>query len=339
MKVLVLGASGAMGSVAVSLLVRGPEPVELTLAARGAAGVDQIAGAWSRAGIPVRALPLDVTGADVARDFAGHDVILSCAGPAFETEEAGLRAALDAKVPYVSLCDDHDTFLAARALDAAAKSAGVPAVIGCGLSPGITNFLYVLAAAELDEVQDSTVAVAGAISDAMGPAALRQLQSSPGDTPRPVYFPEPVGWVETFRRPQPEAASLPGSVEIRTGLTERGAMDVVRATSAAGPKWAGLSRRLAPAARLLPPRGPAWSAARVDVRGSRSGTAAAVILGVVDRLANLAAGTVVRAALAAGEGRIQPGVHAAHEALGAPETLASLARGGVRIARLEPEPV
>lgn len=338
MKVFLLGATGRMGRSTAALLVRRSVASSLTLAARGAPLLERMAAEWRASGVPIRYEVVDVTRTG-ATAMMEHDVVVCCAGPAFDTETGALDAAIAAGVPYVSLCDDHGAFVAARARAGAARKAGVAAIIGCGLSPGLTNLLYAHAAQRLDTVRDAAIAVAGAVADGKGPAALRQLQVASAGPPIPVYFPEPVGWVETFRRRQPEAAALRVPTEVRSGLTEKGAMDLLRATAPAARAWTGLAARLAPAARMLPPRGPVWSAARVDVHGMQAGVPTTITFGVVDHLANLAAPTLIDAAGALARGDVEPGIHAAHEVLDAPAILTHLIRDGVRLARLEPEPV
>jgi hypothetical protein len=74
--------------------------------------------------------------------------------------------------------------------------------------------------------------------------------------------------------------------------------------------------------------------------GTRDGRAETVTLGLVDHLSNLVPLMSVTSALELGAKKVvEPGVHAPEDLFDARAMLGSLARRGVRVARLEPEPV
>jgi saccharopine dehydrogenase-like NADP-dependent oxidoreductase len=296
---------------------------------------------------------------------------VSCAGPAYLLEAPSVEGAIEAGIPYVSLCDDHLATAESVAFDQAARDRGVTVVSGCGLSPGITNLLVAFAATELDEVSEIDIAVATSSAEAEGRASAlhmlfqmtadapvlsdrRQTTDKPGGAAHLVYFPEPVGWVETFRCGHPEILTLPRgfpdlqSLQFHIGLTEKVAMDVVRASALVGfgkneyarRLWSRVTGPARPMIAALPPRGPGWTAARVDVWGTRDGRRTAVSLACVDRLLNLASTPLVLVALELGAGRVvAPGVRAPDEVLDPKSILRALGRRGIRIARLEPQPV
>ncbi|MFN3591658.1 MAG: hypothetical protein ACK4TG_05680, partial [Thermaurantiacus sp.] len=72
-----------------------------------------------------------------------------------------VRAAIEAGVPYVSLCDDYDAAQAVLELDLLAKEKGVTVITGLGWTPGLSNVLARRAADQLDEVDEIHVAWAG----------------------------------------------------------------------------------------------------------------------------------------------------------------------------------
>ncbi|MGH2735927.1 MAG: saccharopine dehydrogenase family protein [Actinomycetota bacterium] len=368
MRALVLGATGTLGRRASGELARSEDVAGLVLSARDHGRVARLASMLGGDDGRVRPAVVDVTDASQVAAAAGQvDVVVNCAGPAYELEFQAASAVVDAGTPYVSLCDDAEPVDRLRSLDERARSAGVTVVPGCGLSPGITNFLVALAAEEIDEVTEIDIAVASSSMDASGPAAElhflysftrpaiavvdheRVLEPSPG-TPRLVYFPEPVGWGETFGCSHPEPITLeadwPGlrTLRFRMGLTERAVMDATRALVAS--RLAGthrgrhrllrLSRPAKPLLQSLPPRGPSWSAARVDVRGTQDNRHTAVSLGVVDHLQNLAPLPLALAAVELGTGRtVQPGVHAPEQVFAVKPLLRELTRRGIRIGRLQ----
>lgn len=366
MKALVVGATGAVGRKVSAELAQAPEITQLVLAAREESAADRLAAILGRE--RVASTRVDVTDTagflGAARDV---DVVVGCAGPFYLFETDAVRTAIDAGTHYVSLCDDHVVTERVLALGSAARDAGVTVVSGAGMSPGLTNLLVTLAASELDDIEEIDIAVAASSADTPGPATtlhfLAQMavpapaisdhapeEVPAGTVPKLVYFPEPVGWVETFRSGHPEVATLPGtfpelrSLRFRIGLTERAAMDVVRASAVARflatekqrRLWLRLAEPLRPALEAVPPRGAAWTAARVDVRGHSGSTSATVSLAVVDHLTNLAAVPLAYAALTVGSGQCAPGVLSPEVAFDTKDFLKKVGERGVRIARLDP---
>lgn len=366
MKALVLGATGAVGRRVSAELAQSPEMAELVLSARDESAADRLAAVLGRE--RVTAARLDVTDTSGFLDAAREvDVVVGCAGPFYLFETDAVRTAIDAGTHYVSLCDDHVVVDRVLALGSAARDAGVTIVSGIGMSPGLTNLLVALAASELDVVEEIDIAVAASSADTPGPATtlhfLAQMATPApaisdhapeevpaGTVPKLVYFPEPVGWVETFRSGHPEVGTLPGtypelrSLRFRIGLTERAAMDVVRASAVARllatekqrRLWLRLADPLRPALEAVPPRGAPWTAARVDVRGHSGSTPATVSLAVVDHLANLAAVPLAYAALEVGAGHLPPGVLSPEVAFDTKDFLKKVGERGIRIARLDP---
>jgi lysine 6-dehydrogenase len=371
MRVLLLGATGVAGRRAASELVRSERADAVTFAATTTSKVENLAAFLGGRNGRVSARTVDATDPRVMTAAAGdHDVVASCAGPAYDTEAHVVRACIDAGTPYVSLCDDHASAAAAFALGKRAEEAGVTIVSGCGLSPGITNLLVALAADGLDGVEEIEIAVAYSLTDSGGGSLLSQLLHGLGDSdapyvseyrrvagragelPRPVYFPEPVGWVETFTSGHPEGITAPRvysdlrAMRFRLGVTERAVMDLLRATTAMQgdrsdrheARWERFTRAAVPVLRALPPRGASWSAARVDVRGTREGRPEGAALGVVDHIMNLASLPLVHAALEIGSGSVtRPGVHSIEEVFDAKPFLGALGRRGLRAARLTSE--
>jgi saccharopine dehydrogenase-like NADP-dependent oxidoreductase len=365
MKVLLLGATGAVGRRAAGELARAEAVTHLVVSARNATTLERVVRHLGGADRGVFHLELDLARANALAE-AGHgfDVIVSCAGPTHLFEEANVAAAIGAGTSYVSLCDDAQAVQRILASTDRAVEMGATVVTGCGLSPGLTNFMCRMAASEVDEVQSLVIQVARSTADAAGPASLRSFvrtvaggpppaagASTSSATPRPSFFPDPVGWVETFGFDHPERATLhrsfPGlrSVEFRAGLAETANMDMVRAIAGLGGDGSargsaftqGLLRRLL---QRMPARSAPWTAARVDVEGLREGKPVAITYGVVDHLINVAALPLVQATLALGTGEpAAPGVHAPDEVFGAKPFLRSLSGRGLRIARLEADRV
>jgi lysine 6-dehydrogenase len=81
---------------------------------------------------------------DVARDgvdATGMNLVVNFAGPFFIGSDRTARAAIDARVAYIDVCDDAEGTRTILGLDEYAKSQGVPVITGGGLSPGVSNWL------------------------------------------------------------------------------------------------------------------------------------------------------------------------------------------------------
>lgn len=365
MKAILIGASGVIGRRVATELIQADGVDELVLTSRDASKAERLARLF---GDRATVLALDVRdGEGTVRAVQGADVVVSAAGPAYLFEPSLVRTIVGAGTGFVSLCDDHWVTEEVLALDGRARDAGVTVVSGCGMSPGLTNLLFDLAASEVDSVEEVEIAVAASSADASGAAtALHFLAmmsteapalsdhakevGRAGTGPKLVYFPDPVGWVETFRAGHPEVITLSrshpdvGSLQFRIGLTERAAMDVARASAALGligsetarRRWLRISDPLRPFIEALPPKGAPWTSARVDVRGRESGRPKTVTLAVTDRIMNLAAVPLARAALEIGSKACKPGVQSPDEAFDARSFLTEVSKRGVRIARLDP---
>lgn len=370
MKALVLGATGVMGRRVSAELARSTEIERLTLSARAGAGAERLTAMLGGGDGKITPLTLDVSNQeDLVGAMRDVDVVVGCAGPFYSTEIDCVRAAIDAGTHYISLCDDQEPAETVMAMDGAAKDAGVTIISGCGLSPGITNLLVALGAEDFDEIDEIELSLAASSADHSGPATALHFLATisreatlvsdhavdhvpAASAPKLVYFPEPVGWVETFRCGHPEIVTLAAArkdvraLRYRMGLTERAAMDVMRASIAAGllkterrrQRWLQMSDPLRPILEAMPPRGAPWTGVRVDVRGARDGRSTTISLGATDRLTNLGTIPIAHGALeiAKGGGR---GVRTPDQVFEPRKFLRGLVARGLRIARLEPQHV
>jgi saccharopine dehydrogenase-like NADP-dependent oxidoreductase len=368
-KALVVGATGIQGRRTATELARSEAVDKLALAGRDGDRLSEMADLLGGR-VEMATILLDSSdAAQVAEACAQVDVIVSCAGPAHLTEPACIKGALAAGTPCVTLGDDHSTTQSIAALNESAVDSKTTVVSGCGLSPGLTNLLAVYAGRELEEIIEIQIAVACSLRDHLGSAMVRNLlrafsddaryvsewrdlSSRAGGLPELAYFPEPVGWVETFNCSHPEVVTLRRrfpdirSLRYRTGLTERAGMDAIRGpaalrlarSDAARRVWARVLRAIEPAISSLPPRSPQWTGARVDVRGRVDGRSATITLGIADHLSNLVSATVVHAALELGSRRVErPGINAPEDALDSAALLSFLYGRGMRVGRLTPE--
>jgi saccharopine dehydrogenase-like NADP-dependent oxidoreductase len=365
-KVLVAGVAGVVGRRVAGELAREAGVERLVVTARSQESADKVASLLGSDRVVGAALDLQDARrfVQLARDV---DIVVCAAGPHYRFEIEAARAAIDAGTHYISLNDDQSATDRVTALDGAARDAGVTVISGCGVSPGLTNLLVALGAREMEKVEEIDVALAASSADAPGPGTQLHFfaqMSEPaagisdhstqivraGTSPRLIYFPDPVGWVETFRSGHPEVSTLPSeypglaSLRYRVGLTERAAMDVVRASAVAGllktesgrTRMLTLAEPMRPVLEMLPPRGAPWTAARIDVRGPSGGRQTTVSLAVVDHLSNLATVPLVCGALEILAGKVPTGVVVPERAFDPGAFLETVAERGIRVARLDP---
>jgi saccharopine dehydrogenase-like NADP-dependent oxidoreductase len=272
-------------------------------------------------------------GADPFASGRADAVILAGAGSGL----VAARAALAAGLPVVSVADSVDEVRSLLALDAEARAAGVPLVVGAGFSPGLSCLLAAHAASVFDIVDEVHVARVGTA----GPACARQHHNAlagssvdwrdgawvtrRGGSGRELcWFPEPVGAEDCYRAALPDALLLAPAFPGVERVTARLAANRRDRVSAHLPM-------------LRPPHPEGGvGAARVEVRGRHNGARAVEVLGAVDRPAVAAGAVAALAAVAAVEGRlIRHGAGGLAQLAPVLPTLAELARRGVKAAVFE----
>lgn len=228
MKIAVLGAAGAMAQVVLRDLLEFLPDVTITAAdARPVAALDP----------RVQPAPLDARDVEAtARLLAGHDAVLNCVTYYFNNEV--MRAALQARVPYADLGGLYHGTLKQFALDDEFRAAGVPALLGMGSTPGITNVMAGAMARGLDHVDAIHVRV-GCIDETstgplpvpyaldtvldefcLAPMVLRDgtpVAVPPMSGAETIDFPDPIGRAEALYTLHSEVAMFPRSFP---GLSE-----------------------------------------------------------------------------------------------------------------------
>ena len=297
MRIAVLGAAGAMASVVVRDLLEFAPGVSVTAADRLPIEVNDPR--VRRAGVDVR------DEAATARLLEGHDAVANCVTYYFNVPI--MRAALAARVPYADLGGLYHGTVKQFALDEEFRQAGVPALLGMGSTPGITNVMAGVLARGLDEVEAIHVRVGCLDRGASGalpvpyaldtvidefslePMVLRRGRPEavpPMSGRETIEFPPPVGRAEALYTLHSEVAMFPRSfpglreasfkVAFEPAFTEK-VRFLVELGFASREKMQG---RLSPrevllelAARQTPPPGdPAdCDALRVELTGRQNG--------------------------------------------------------------------
>ncbi len=143
MKTIVMGGAGDMGSCTVEDLARDPEVTQVTIADRNTVAANALRDRLGETPARVDVVTVDANNpASLAAALRGYDAVASALGPFWKFERPLLQAAIDARVPYASICDDWiacETVI--KELHEPARAAGVPCITGIGASPGLTNLM------------------------------------------------------------------------------------------------------------------------------------------------------------------------------------------------------
>jgi len=174
MRIIVFGGAGDVGSLAVEELASTSDVEQVTIADRAALVAESIA---TRLGDGVDTLTIDAMDhRAVVEAMRGYDVAASALGPFYIFEERLVRAALEAGVDYVSICDD---WTAANTVlgkfDDRARAANRTIVTGVGASPGLTNIAARHLAHGLDSVEHIDISVYQPLDAGGGSAVLDHM--------------------------------------------------------------------------------------------------------------------------------------------------------------------
>ncbi len=315
MKVVVLGGAGDMGSEAIRDLVHNPEIKQLTVGDLDTEKAEKLVSSLDDRRL--RAARVDAAShQDLVRVMKGHDVAAGALGPFYLFEKPIVRAAIDAGVDYVSICDDHDAAEAALEFDEEASKKGRRILTGLGWTPGITNMFARKGYDELEDVEAINVYWAGSSGDSEGLAVILHtihiftgavisyhnyefVEVKAGSGKEVVEFPAPLGQVATFHLGHPEPVTLPRylkgvrEVTLKGGLAENYLNSVAKILVGLGlSSTEARKQRLGKLMKTLLPIFPTdkkrtLSGARVDVTGMKEGQKVKVTYATAERMKRL----------------------------------------------------
>jgi lysine 6-dehydrogenase len=242
MQVLVLGGAGDMGQAASRDLIKQEQVKKVVLG-------DIIADPGRlhdklRTSEKVSLKKID------AYDHAGlvtairdADVVINCAGPFYKTAVAVARAAVEAKVSYIDICDDYEAvdILYASEIDRAAKDAGITILTGMGSDPGTNNVIAKYYANQLDRVDEIALYWVVSIADlGEGAAWDHSLHMVTGKVPQyldgkleyvqggtgeeTVRFLDPLGVCQISYVGHPQPLTIPRYIEGVQRVVIKGAL-------------------------------------------------------------------------------------------------------------------
>ena len=185
MKALVVGGTGGMGQGVARDLIKQEQIKKVVL---GDINIDP--GRVQdklRASEKVSLIKIDVNDhAGLVSAIRDADVVINCAGPFYKTAVAVARAAVEAKVNYIDICDDYEAadILFASDIDKAAKEAGITVLTGMGSDPGTNNVLVKWYANHLDRVDEIALFWVVSIAELAGAAWDHSLHMTIGKIPQ-----------------------------------------------------------------------------------------------------------------------------------------------------------
>jgi len=150
MRIVALGGCGVVGAAAVKAALDVTEAEEIVIADQNGESARKMADAL---GDRVTSAQVDVEDADgIESLLADCDVVLNTVGPFYRFGLPVLKAAIRSKTHYIDINDDWEPTLDMLEYHAEAIKAGITAIVGVGISPGIMNLMAVRAMRELDTV-------------------------------------------------------------------------------------------------------------------------------------------------------------------------------------------
>ncbi len=122
----------------------------------------------------------------MVENFKVVDVVINCAGPFYKTAVPVAKAAVEAEVNYIDICDDYEgtEILFNSDIDKLAKQAGITVLTGMGSDPGTNNILVKWYADRLDKVNDIYLYWVVSIAELAGAAWDHSLHMTLGEIPQ-----------------------------------------------------------------------------------------------------------------------------------------------------------
>jgi lysine 6-dehydrogenase len=185
MRALVLGGAGGMGQGVARDLIKQQQVTDVVLA--DLYPDPQRLAPKLRDSVKVNLVKMDVNDHDsMVNAFKEIDVVINCAGPFYKTAVPVAKAAVEAKVNYIDICDDYEgtEILFNSEIDKMAREAGITVLTGMGSDPGTNNVLVKWYADRLDSVDDIYLYWVVSIAELAGAAWDHSLHMTLGKIPQ-----------------------------------------------------------------------------------------------------------------------------------------------------------
>lgn len=202
---------------------------------------ERAAAVGAKVGVPWQVLDVTNRGA-LGGVLEGADVVVNAVGPYHRTALAVIEAALEAKVHYVDMNDDHEVaeaLLLDPTWDERARRAGLTVLVDCGVVPGLSGMLVRYASDQLDQTDRVAIRFGWNYNRAY-PAAIqhflrinsgrgkqylggRHIRKGPFEGREDVDFHEPVGRTSVFFTGVPDPVAISRFVPGVADATAKGA--------------------------------------------------------------------------------------------------------------------
>ena len=174
--------------------------------------------------------------------FKDVNVVINTAGPFYKTAVPVAKAAVEAKVNYIDICDDYEgtEILFNSEIDRLAREAGITVLTGMGSDPGTNNVLVKWYADRLDEVDDIYLYWVVSIAELAGAAWDHSLHMTLGKIPQYIngelvyveggtevvaeQFLEPLGTCHVRYVGHPQPLTLPKYIKGVKNVIIKGAL-------------------------------------------------------------------------------------------------------------------
>jgi hypothetical protein len=117
----------------------------------------------------------------VGETIAGAQLAIDCSGP-FQGHTLNLlRACIERRVNYIDVADDRDFVVRAHSLKDEIERAGITALVGCSVVPGISSLLLEHARAQLGALREARICITPGTRQPRGPGSFLCLLSTVGE--------------------------------------------------------------------------------------------------------------------------------------------------------------
>ena len=241
MRALIIGGVGGMGQGVARDLVKQEQVTEVILA--DLYPDPERLSKKLRENEKTKLVRMDVNDHEgMVKAFGDVNVVINTAGPFYKTAVPVARAAVEAKVNYIDICDDYEgtEILFESGIDKLAKDAGITVLTGMGSDPGTNNVLVKWYADRLDRVDEIYLYWVVSIAELAGAAWDHSLHMTLGKIPQYIdgelvhveggtgevaeQFLEPLGTCHVRYVGHPQPLTLPKYIKGVKNVIIKGAL-------------------------------------------------------------------------------------------------------------------
>jgi saccharopine dehydrogenase-like NADP-dependent oxidoreductase len=237
MSIIILGGCGEIGRYIAKDLVKSGLNVTI-------ADIREVEGKLiaNRLGHRASFLKLNIMQFDtLVEALKDYELVINIIGPYFMFGDWIPRAAIQAGINYLDICDDHDMTLTLLNLNKRVEREGLTFLINSGASPGLTNIMAKMGAEELDQVRSVRILWYEDTGEDIGFGALMHwAHIAMGKVPiyrngkwmnvralterEIVKFPDPCGLIPIYYCGHPEPVTIPRYIDTDEAICKGGVL-------------------------------------------------------------------------------------------------------------------